>query len=86
MVNGKEKQFVIKKFYTRSGLAKALAVHSSTIEKLMWKEIIVPDAWIVRTSSLEDPIFDVARLEEMKAAKESYFEQVEAARALQFAK
>jgi hypothetical protein len=78
MVNGKEKKSI--KFYTRTSLAKRLGLLSAAIDRLMLRDIIVPDAWVIQTSSLEQPLFSAVRLDEIRAAVETYFAHIEAAR------
>ena len=85
MVNGKDKKSLQKRFFTRNSLAKRLQVHASVVERLLFRDVFVPDAWIVRTSSLEDPIFDVNRLEELRCVLLAFNAQVEEARRQQFA-
>ena len=80
MVNGKEKKSLSKKFLMRSGLAKQLGVQNSAVDRMMLRDIIVPDAWVIQTSSLEHPLFDASRLDEIRAAVEIYYAHIEAAR------
>jgi hypothetical protein len=80
MVNEKLKQSLEKKFFTRTTLAKKLGKSLSVIERMMFRQVIMPDAWVVDAAQ-EQPLFSVSRLEELKAAIEDYFSQVEAARA-----
>jgi hypothetical protein len=84
MVNGKEKKSLREKFYMRSGLAKQLGIQNSAVDRLMLRDIIVPDAWVILTSSLEQPLFNADRLEEIRGNVETHYAHLEAAR-LQFA-
>jgi hypothetical protein len=79
MVNGNLKESLEKKFYTRTTLAKKLRKPVSTIERMLFRQVIIPDAWVVENSQ-SHPLFDAANLEEIKAAMEKYFAGIEASR------
>jgi hypothetical protein len=79
MVNGNMKESLQKKFYTRTTLAKKLGKPVSTIERMLFRQVIIPDAWVVEISQ-SHPLFDASRLEEIKTAMEEYFSQLEASR------
>jgi hypothetical protein len=80
MVNGKEKRLLREKFFMRSGLAKQLGLQNAAIDRLILRDIIVPDAWAILTSTLEQPLFAVERIEEIRTDVESHYAQLEAAR------
>ena len=79
MVNGNLKESLEKKFYTRTTLAKKLGKPVSTIERMLFRQVIMPDAWVVETSQ-SHPLFDAAHLDDIKAAMEEYFSRLEASR------
>ncbi len=85
MVNGKENNSS-KKFFARNSLAKQLGVHVTVVEKLLFRDVFVPDAWVVKSSLLEDPLFDASRLEELKGTLNAYNAKVAEARRMQFVK
>lgn len=64
----------------RSGLAKELGIYNSAVDRLILRDIIVPDAWAILTSSFEQPLFAAERLEEIRTDVESHYAQLQAAR------
>jgi hypothetical protein len=79
MVNRNLRESTDKKFYTRTTLAKKLGKPVSTIERLLFRQVIVPDAWVVEISQ-SHPLFDAAHLDDIKVAMEEYFKGIETAR------
>jgi hypothetical protein len=66
-------------FLSRTTLAKKLGKPVSTIERLLFREIIVPDAWIIETSQ-SHPLFNLDRLSEIEGAMDRYFSELDKAR------
>jgi hypothetical protein len=79
MVNRNLRESLDKKFYTRTTLAKKLGKPVSTIERMLFRQVLIPDAWVVETAQ-SHPLFDASRLEEIKTAMEEYFSRIEASR------
>lgn len=80
MVNNEVKKSLEKKYFTRTTLAKRLKKQVSAIERMLYRQVITPDAWVVDRSQ-SHPLFDVTRLEEIKVAIDAYFAKMEEARA-----
>jgi hypothetical protein len=79
MVNGQLKESLAKKFFTRTTLAKKLKKPVSTIERMLFRQVIIPDAWVIEISQ-EHPLFDADKLEEIKIAMEGYLSRIQTTR------
>ena len=66
----------LKSFYPRGTLARKIGKPIPTLENMMFRGIIAPDAWVVEVHRSQ-PLFDCARLEEIKSAIEDYMAQME---------
>jgi hypothetical protein len=72
MHQGKVKKSSDPHFLSRTTLAKKLGKPVSTIERLLFRGVIVPDAWIIETSQ-SHPLFAVERVKEIEGTITRYF-------------
>jgi hypothetical protein len=61
----------IKSFYPRGTLAKKIGKPITTLENMLFRGVISPDAWVVELHRSQ-PLFDCERVEEIKRAINAY--------------
>ena len=66
----------VKSFYQRGTLARKIGKPIGTLENMLFRGIISPDAWIVEVHRSQ-PLFDTARVAEIEHAINSYMAQIE---------
>ncbi|MBC7368900.1 MAG: hypothetical protein H7343_19165 [Undibacterium sp.] len=57
----------VPKLATVGGISSRAGLHRSTVSRLLSHGLVTPDFWIVSGEALQ-PLFEIARLAEIKAA------------------